>query len=382
MMQQANAPLSIEINGLQYIGFTDASISTSMLNVTGEFTLTATSLNKDTYPIKRGDKCRVLLYNEPIITGFVNTITPSVDTKSNTISISGRDKTCDIDDCTLSGGIVLNAPISLIDITHKVLNELGITDIQVKCDVDLKPFQAGELVNCEIGDTAFSFLNKYARKRQVLLTTDGSGNILYVRTGTNLSKTMNTVLCKSKQLQFQPNIVTSSASYDDSKRFYKYVIHAQCNTSNAGNIDDFGDMPPEQETYITATAIDDQVRATRVYNFMSDVAYINSSDLQERVNWQANNRKYDAFKYTASVQGFIAAQDNIIWRPNTLVNVIDDSAGIFDTLLIASVKFDYSINGSSTTLEMVDASSFSLEPVSPSKKDKEKKNDGKIYNYV
>lgn len=382
MMQQTTAPLAVEVNGVQYIGFTNASISTSMLNITGEFNLTATALNKANYPIKRGDKCKILLHQEPIITGFVNIITPSVDTQSHTISIDGRDKTCDIDDSTLSGDIVLNAPISLIDITKKVLNELGITDIQVKCDIDLKPFQEGELVNCEIGDTAFSFLSKYARKRQVLLTTDGLGNVLYARTGASSIKTMKTVLCKNEGLQFQPNILSSSASYDDSKRFYKYIIHAQCNTSNAGNIDDFGDMPPDKETYITASVIDDQVRKTRIYNFMSDVAYINNSDLQDRVNWQANNRKYEAFRYTASLQGFLAAQDNIIWRPNVLVNVLDDSTGIFDTLLISSVKFDYSVAGSTTTLEMISRDTFSLEPVSPSTKDKAKKNDGKIYNFL
>lgn len=372
MFQTETTPLLVEINGTRYIGFEDASISTSMLNICGTFSLTGTTLNQDKYPIKQGDKCVILLNNEPIITGFVNTVSPDLTVDSRTIKISGRDKTCDIDDSTLSE-ITLNSPINLVDVAKKVLKEIGISDIQIKCDIDLNPFKQNELMSCEIGEKAFSFLNKYARKRQVLLTTDGFGNIVFARAS---SKTFNTILCKNDTLQYKPNILESSASYDDSNRFHKYIIFAQINTSGAGEDEEYEEETPDKETYITATATDNAIRATRIYNYTSDVSYIDDADLKDRVNWMANNSKFESFKYTAKVQGFVAEQDNKIWRPNTLVHVIDDSASIDSTLLVTAIRYDYSMSGSFTILEMADSTCFSLEPVNPDKKKKGKDEGG------
>lgn len=376
MMQINDAPsMIVEINGTQYVGFTNASVSSSMLNITSSFSITATALEGNNYPISQGDKCRILLYQEPVITGYVNSVIPKIDVSSHDISISGRDNTSDIADSTLSGSIALNAPINLIDITKKVLKELNINDVNVISESDIKPFKKGEIIKCEIGESAFSFLGKYARKRQLLLTTDGKGNILYTRAS---DKTINTVLCKNEGNQYKPNILSSSTYYDDSNRFYKYTIHAQVNTSAAGEDDEYGEDEPEQETYITASITDDAIRQSRILNFMSDTSYINNADLQDRVKWEANSRKYDSFKYTAVVQGFLAEQDNKIWRPNMLVNVIDDSAKINSVLLITSVKFDYSLDGSFTTLEMVDKTTFSLEPVF-AEAEKKKKEEGGSY---
>lgn len=377
----AQQQMTLEVNGIPYTGFVDPiSASASIENLCGTFTFTSSQPTQSSFPIKKGDACRILINNIPIVNGFVEEITVQYNSQSHSITIEGRDKTCDLVDSTLDGKITFHAPLDLIAVTQKVLSYLGITNINVSSNVTIAPFSQGEIVSAEVGQTVFDFIEYYAKKRQVLMTTDGNGNILFTQSGTIQ---LQTLLVNSNTISSKPIIKSASMNISEVKKFNKYVVYAHTNSAGMGVASDFNQLPVDQEvTMISSPAYDTGIRNNRIYNFTSDTSHLNQNDLNTRAIWEANVRRANGFKYSVTVQGFIAEQDNLIWRPNQLVTVIDDVCGINSVLLISSVRYDYSLNnGSETTLELVDKDAFTINVITPEKQTKKDKysKEGSIY---
>jgi prophage tail gpP-like protein len=332
----------------------------------------------------------VLVNKKPFITGFVEQINISYDSTGHQISISGRDKTCDIVDDTVGSDLSFSAGVSLPEIITKVLGSLGLdADIKVKNNVkDLAVFGVSDLGNIspQIGQTAFDFIEKYAKKRQVLIMSDGDGNIVLTRVPEEKDK-IKTVLTSSAKKQ--STILTASVTYNDVKRFYKYIMLSQQNPvssatggvvtnlapyqQNGGNLgaseeeDNSSDSEIDNEKMISMKAIsyDKDIRHTRIYNMMQHCDSENDSQsLQDKAEWEANYRRATGFNYTVTVQGFSPINDpKIIWQPNMLVTVKDEYCDIdSQLLLIKSVKFTYGIDsGSTTTLELIDKDGYSVD---------------------
>jgi prophage tail gpP-like protein len=356
--------ITIEVNGVKYEGFLDVNVEQHFDTACSSFSFTSTSDKKLYSPVKVGDAVRICVKNIPLVTGYVDKITPKYTSDSHDISIEGRSKTADIVDSTVSGNIDLKAPISLKRIIERVISSLGITDIKVFItdkfksftDEDLNPTQntgldepAGQDVSAKVGENAFDFIEKYCRKRQVFFTTDGDGNIVIARASNEI---IDLGLFNKVDGQ-NNNIKSASSTIDNSQRFYKYVLHSQSNTA-----EDMGEGFASSK----GVAYDKEIRKTRVYEMQADVA----SDMQtatDRAKWEANIRRARSFVYSCNVQGFfINAEETELWRPNILVKVVDDFEDINSELLVKSVKFSYSADGGNLTdLDLVTRDAFTLQ---------------------
>ena len=361
---------TLETNGIQYEGLISGSITNSFENLSGEFTCDVSYPQNKIFPIKRGDACRILIYNTPVLTGYVNKIDTSLSADSHTITISGRDKTCDIIDNTLPAKFSINTPISIIDITKKILSLYGITEMDVKVEVQgVSIFSANEIVAAEVGEMASDFLEKYAKKRQLILSTDGAGNIIYTRAENviisdfiNINTGIN-----------QGNVLSAEMSVDDSKRFGKYILISQSNASGNGAIDDSEQSSVEEETYTTATSIDDEIRSARIFNFISDTTLQDQKSRQDRADWEKNVRKANGFIYSLTIQGFKNSK-GVIWRPNMLININDNVNSIYADLLILSVQFNLSLDGGTQTkLTLTTPDAFVVKTTKKTKADAKSK---------
>jgi len=358
--------IALEINGVPYSGFTSATASKSMEHISGSFSFNISVLdNLQKFPIQNRSKCRVLVNGKAFITGYVETIGINYDSKQHQITIGGRDKTCDIIDNTLGSELSFSAGISLENIIRKVLKNFGLeNEIAVNSNAKLDVFDNTELNNmsAQIGESAYLFIEKFAKKRQVLLMSDGDGNILLARTPKD-DERLNTVLTSSPG--YQAVILSAVAIYDDTKRFYRYVMKSQSNVVSNGIVEDVHAISNDKIVSVSATAYDEAIRHTRVFNLMThDDSYNSQADLQERATSQANYNRATGFKYTVTVQGFSPINDPArIWQPNQLILVNDDYCNIpKQLLLIKSVEFNYSIaGGSMTTLELIDKEGYSVE---------------------
>ena len=339
----------IEIAGIRYEGFTDISVTKTMDTMAGSFRFSATSDDVTVFPIKVGDSCSIIIVEVPVINGFVEIVSVDYSDGSHSIIIEGRDKTADIIDSTLFGNIELNPGVTLEKIIQKVLDDLGITDIEIINNVSgLQPF-TNDLESGKVGQNAFDFIQIYCRKRQVIIASDGDGNILIQRAGTNI---IPVYLLNQKDGEFN-NIISSRVSYNHTQRFNRVKIHSQGNTSAF-------DVSFMNVANNEATSTDSLIRATRKMVVIAE----SSSDkttVQERATWEVNIRRARSFQYTVGVQDFTYDGKNL-WMPNNLVNVLDQYADVEGQFLIRAITYKQSISaGSAVDMTIITKDAYNLD---------------------
>lgn len=376
--------ITLEIEGVRYTNFLSLGVERSIENVYGTFNFTATYAPSLGFPIKRRSSCRVMVNQTPIITGFVESIDIQYSSDSHTVSVRGSDRTVDVYQSQLDNNVEFTAPISLQNVILKTLATINITNMQVINEAGaLADFNAADFVSSKVGETAFSFIENYARKRQVFITTDGLGNIVLAR-GSSQNIALGGIYNIINDQLKKNNILNSSTSFNDSERFNKYKAISQLNNSafdQAFDLNDpafeLGGEGPASAVATIAQNTDPAIRNTRVLVFNSESSS-NTADLAQRVNWEMNIRRVRSAIYKATVQG--ATYDGVNpWRVNRLVQVIDDFAGINATLLIRSINFEQSLNsGTTTTLELVVADGYSPDPVQSAQK-QQANNLGRVY---
>ncbi len=345
----------LEVNSVPYQGFTSVRVSNSLETASGTFQFNATTKEAQPVPFKVQDACRVKVNDFTLITGYIDSIGQSYDKTSHSINISGRDKTMDIIDSTITGNIDFKAPISLQRVIQNIVSNLGISGIKVINTAGrIALFEENDLIAADVGENAFSLIEMYCRKRQVLFTTNGDGNIVLARAGNSqLSGSLLSVRGGD-----QNNILSANSNYDFSNRFNKYVVRSQPNPS-IGNVPGLFDS-------ISSSVTDSSVRSGRVLEIQAETSSTTES-AKARVEWESNIRRARSLVYSCTVPSlFTTAQKTEIYEPNRLIFVEDEFAGIRAIMLIQSVEYSVSDReGTQVVLSLVPKDAYTTEPVEP-----------------
>jgi prophage tail gpP-like protein len=156
------------------------------------------------------------------------------------------------------------------------------------------------------------------------------------------------------------NVTAASARYDYTKLFHSYAGLSAFNTN--GFVIAYP-TPGEAVNAPIPDAVNKNVRKSRKYIFIPESIATNE-DVTQRVQWKRDTDKANALMYTCSIVGFTAEQDNILWKPNLLVNVVDDFAGVRGQFLITNVEYHFAAgitNGATCDLTMVSQEAYRLE---------------------
>jgi prophage tail gpP-like protein len=361
----------VELNNIRYQGFTEVSVIHDIETLCRNFSVKATTLDRDNFPVSRGQACKIYVDDDLILTGYIETISIDYSITDHSITLEGRDRTMDIVDSTLDATMELKTPISLENVIKRVLNYLNITDMKVINHVSgLASFSSSEIVSGKIGQNAFEFLHDFCAKRQVLLTSDESGNIVITRgDGTPVSAALINVLNGTTN-----NIKHSSTKYDDSKRFNRYIIRSQ---ENACAVNEASEVGYSLTTIaaIKASSTDASIRKSRLLTMnaekVSDV-----TDAKNRAQWERDMRRARAIDYSATVFGHRhVGNSGDLWRALQIVNTQDYLAGVEDSLVIRKVEYRVNLqDGNITIISLVPKDTYKL--LSEEEKKKKKKDKG------
>jgi prophage tail gpP-like protein len=354
--------IEVQIDGIPYTAFTSYNFERDMETICSTFSLELTTLDGGLFPIKRGAEVKAIIDGKTFCHGYVDKVRNGYSVSSHTIMIAGRDKTQDIVDSTLDNKLELNTPISLENVIKKVLSYLGLSLKVINKAGALQPFSASEIVSAEIGQGCFDLIENYARKREVMLTTDGDGNIILTRgEGEAINASLLHKIGGSTN-----NVKSAEVEFNDEKRFYSYVVRSQLNKNSKTVSLSFSGVTgasPAQITSSYGNAVDDGVRATRKLVIKAETSSTNS-DAKKRAQWEREIRRARALNYVVTLDGFkYSSAKGAIWEPLQIVTVKDDFASIDDELLIKKVSYNLSLaNGQQTTLELVPKIAYNLEP--------------------
>lgn len=342
-------PPELEIlgNGISYKGWTSISIDQSLRSIAGSFEVSMTDSwdeTKKSWFLGPGTSVKVQFGDQPMITGFVDKLETSVSGQNRTITISGRDKTSDLVDCSIVSNYSTWINYDLFKIAQIWCKPFKISVIN-NANVGI-PFPG---IVIDVGETVFGALEKYSKIRGILLMTDGKGNLILANPKTNaLSK------C---DLVEGSNIKSCSIDYDFSHRFSDYTIRGQIpNTDDA-----YGG------TQIYGKAKDAGSRQNRPLIIHSETN-MTFGIAGQRAQWEAAYRAANSAKVTVEVLGWQQGgnPNDPLWSPKLLTNVIAPSLHINNQLLISDVRFNLSDDsGQTTTLTLQRADAFIPEPTTP-----------------
>jgi prophage tail gpP-like protein len=344
--------VNIIIGSDKYEGWESVNIKKSIETLTGSFSLALAdrfSPNQDPFIFHEQDAAVIKIDDEKIITGYIDKLNPSVSGEGVIIAIEGRDKTADLVDCSADykTNSFNNSTFSTI------ATELcSVYDIDVVIDTDL----SGNKINkfsINTGETVFEALERLARAENVIMISDAEGRLVITRAGTEKADT---------SLVYGENILSASATFDSTNRFYKYIIKADA--AGKGK-----DSWSKNKAGIKGEAIDDEIiRTARTLIIKAETN--STADLsRKRADWEKVIRKARGFNITASIQGWRRTATQI-WEPNLIIPVIIPAFEIDEELLISEVTFKKDSEGTVADLKLVPKETFTTEPKSDTKRKK------------
>jgi prophage tail gpP-like protein len=330
--------LILKVNGKKYGGWQRVDIDRGMEQIAGTFSVELTERwhgHDQPWSIMPGNECAVLIDGAVVITGYVDEVNPHYDADGHGVTISGRDRTGDLVDCSAihKGGEWTNATLQRI--AADLCAPFGIS-VTVQASVGA----AFPKFTIQQGEAVFEALDRAAKQRGVLLMSDGAGNLVLGRTGTGR---VGTILAKGQ------NIEQGQGQFSHRDRHSQYIIKGQSPGSDYSS-------SPEHHTQTRSTAVDSAVTRYRPLIVIADQG--DGSTYQDRAVWERNIRAGKGSRVTYTVTGW--RHNGGLWMPNQLVRVQDDWIGIDDELLICQVRLSLSESGSQTTLDLCRKEAFDL----------------------
>ncbi len=340
--------VGLSVNGKIYRGWKSVRVERSIENVCGSFEISTSErlLSNDwvsgfdeALSVDVGNECTLTVDGTPLVTGYVDDIAREIDASTHAISISGRDKTGDLVDC------------SAVCKTGHFYN----VDLAYIAQALLKPFKIGIFVNTdtgapfrnasiEPGESVFELLDRLARHRGVLLTTDGRGNLVITRAGVGLSaEDANLKLTRIKTLLILgDNILSMRIEKSQRDRYSEYTVKGQIPLNE--------NVTPVYNDTLKSVAKNEIITRYRPLVLVAEqpdhlVAF------RLRAQWERNVREGRSMRITVTVQGWQHADG--LWTPNRIVHLIAKPLGIEGgDLLIVSVTYTLDENGTRTEMSL------------------------------
>lgn len=313
-----------------YGGWKAVRIGLSIESVSGFYELTVTDrwpLQAMRREINPGDQATVFLGNKPIITGHVDDSDIDYSATEHNIVVRGRDRTADIVDSSAVYKSGTFRDVGLLDIATRLCSAHGVS---VSSDTDLgKPFRKYAITP---GTTIYETLELLARQRGVLLVPS-DGNLRFTQPGTVQLKTA---------LKTGENILTGRVQRSTRDRFARYTVY--------GQTQGFDDTGGAFASSAKGEASDKAIRPARRKVIVAEHS-ANAADCEQRAIWARNTAVGRSQRAVYTVQGWTYnGQD--LWPINKLVRVDDDIANVHRDLLIVSVAFVKSQEGTITELTL------------------------------
>ena len=341
---RAEDTLHLVTAGRDFASWKSVRVRRSMVQCAGGFELAVAWRSSDhegPRHIAPGEGCEVKIGEDLVITGYVDRVDAAIDATSHEVRVDGRDKTADLVDCSAVRGSGQWRGQKIEAIAAELAKPFG---VRVRAEVDtgaaLQSFALQE------GESVFEAVERAARLRGLLLMSDAQGALVITRAGANTLRT---------HLAVGENVLAARVCNDMRDRFSTYTIKGQSPGS------DF--QSGKQVSQMQAKATDPGVTRHRPLLLNNDAPDL-AATLRQRAQWEANVRAAQSVEVELLVQGWRHADG--LWETNAFVQVYARELALDTTLLIVSVEFMLSDQGTTTRLALTRADAFTLLPLKAS----------------
>lgn len=345
--------LTLSVAGKIWGGWTNMTINRSLESVAGEFDLTITARWSAAAPraIKPGMPCVVNIGSDRVLTGYIDDFIPSYDAENVAMRVLGRDKTGDLVDSSVvdkSGQWRGQKLESLASTLCKPY------DIDVINETDTGDAFSG--ITLEQGETVFELLDRLAKQRGVLVTSDAWGRLVITRASTQRA---------GVALVLGDNILAARGRFSWQGRASQYIIKG----SAAAGGTTWDDQPTKVVGGRQVVVTDSEITRYRPKILVNE-DNLTVGGASARGEWYKARMQGEANTTEITVAGWREnGETGPLWQLNRLVVVKDAIQQLDVTWLIKTVSFMEGDSGRVTVLSLVPPESMDI----PAEKTKGKK---------
>lgn len=327
--------VNLRIGTVNYTGWKTASISRSIESLCGSFSLELIDgFTPELWPITPNVEADIDIDNTPVMRGLIDRISPSIKQDSRGLSVSGRDTTADLVDCSAMNepGTWRNNTVTVTTLARALCAPFDVRVIAERQTAEkfTHTIQAGE--------SPFESLARANEFEGALFLTDERGRLLITSPGQGEPAT--------DKLVTGENIIEASAAIDYSDRFSDYTVKGQAR--------EIGDGWNSNTVSVKASSSDPIIASKRFRpKLIVAEKTVNTADAQNRADLEATVRAAKSSQVTVTVAGW-AQRSGRLWPLNGLVSVNIPELQLTDRkMLITSVNYSKSIGeGSRTIIEL------------------------------
>lgn len=345
--------IQLHVNERIYSGWKTATVTRSLDAVSGKFelgTVDKWEANAQRWTIFPGNECQLRIDGVPMITGYVDRPSPQYDATSHSIQIIGRDKTGDLVDCSAIVPSNELRGLKLEGIAAAIAKPFGL-----KVITQVATGAAFPVFAIQPGEGAWEAIERAARQRFMVITTNGLGDLVIADIGTRRA---------FDSLIEGQNIKAASATYDHSQRFSEYIVKGQAAVQNDGW--------EAATANIESRANDQNIKRYRPKIINAEMQ-VSDGSAGNRAELEAATRAGKSTKISVTVQGWTMSNGEL-WPLNSLVRIRSPLLSIDDDMLISEVAFSISDqSGITTKMELARPDAYLLGQGKSKKSSKEAK---------
>jgi prophage tail gpP-like protein len=345
---------SIISNGFKYMDcWKSIEISMSMDNICNFISVSTIDFfvkNPKLWNIKKGSQYVAMIDGERVSLGYIDEINSNYSSEGSEFKFTGRDKTCDLVDCSYDGDQSEFKKQTIRSIIQAYCTHFNI-------DLSVDP-----IVEAQANTIIKHYIIKKSRKcgEQIAeLCTDNG--ILPISLGDGkLTLTKATLNNVSSDILTETNILSANMVDSDIDRFSDYITLTEGAPAKVFSTDADWISYQKENRKLIGTFSDTNIKRNRPYVILTDTA-TNLQQCEQRSKYEANIRAAKGLTVNYVLEGWIEVNSKKVWKPNTLVVVRDSNFSLNELMLVNSVILSYSPEeGYLTELELVRKDCYSL----------------------
>lgn len=322
----------LKVNGLNYTGWISLELKRSVRALSGMFTLKVSdswSTQKKSWFMVPGDFCELYIGTELMISGYVDDLDYSTNSTSREISITGRDKTGDLVDCSLDIKQSQFDGISLNNLLTMFCQPFG---IKFTNHTSINPTVNSFKVNP--GSSVHDAIDELSKKYGFIACSTPDGNLIIPKIGETFA---------SDYIEEGVNLIECSVKFDHKERFSRYVLKGQASGSD--------DASGEQAYSVHAVTTDPDVKRFRPKVIIeSDQTF--EKNLQRRAEWEMNLRASKGTAGSVELRGW-RQRDGSLWTDNLMINFRSPYLGMEAQFLVGEITYTLNDQGRRVKLDFL-----------------------------
>ncbi|CAI3953381.1 Mu-like prophage tail protein gpP (PDB:3D37) [Commensalibacter communis] len=344
--------VTIDVNGKRLSGWTRVSIRRGIEIMPSTFELECTESIDQASALPEGASCIIRIGLEPVITGYILTVTRRLTANEHILSVQGTSKTTDLCECSAKFSTYQFNNVPVIDLITQICKPYG---IGVKTVGNVENIVIPQFAVI-LTETGYEIIERMTRTAALLFYDDTDGNIIVSKVGSTMAASGFVEGKNVEEVSVRRSMAGRFSSVD---MILQTMAPLQVFPSEDHNL-----AQQMKNLSVAPPAVDPMVKRYRPLLISAEMGDAGYQVAQQRAQWEVN-RRFGRSQTVQVVTDSWRDQSRKLWTPNTLAPVSFPTLKVNtnNKLLICETVFRLGNDGTHAEITLMPAEAFMPQPI-------------------